>query len=65
MAPDTPGLDAVPALGSGRVRDFCALLRADPTMAIEKGVQLFLTAGALLQACTVSVGVGLIDCMQL
>lgn len=53
MAPDTPGLDAVPALGAGRLRDSCALLvataRSDPGALVERGVQLFLTASALLQ----------------
>lgn len=53
VAPDTPGLDAVPALGAGRLRDSCALLvstaRSDPGALVERGVQLFLTASALLQ----------------
>ena len=53
VAPDTPGLDALPALGAGRLRDSCALLvataRSDPGALVERGVQLFLTASALLQ----------------
>ena len=53
MPADTPGLDAVPALGVGRVRDACTLLaaaaRSDPVAVVACGWQVFLTASALLQ----------------
>ena len=53
MPADTPGLDAVPALGVGRMRDACTLLaaaaRSDPIALVACSWQVFLTASALLQ----------------